>query len=210
MSAFKDLTGQKFTNLTAIERDFSKTSRVHWLCKCDCGNIRSVISKDLISGHSKSCGCLKIEALVKRSTTHNMGHSSEYKIFYDMLKRCHNPNSSHYHNYGGRGVSVCEEWRESFELFYTHIGPRPSTAHSVDRIDNNLGYQPGNVRWSTDIEQANNKRNTTRLSYNNMTMTLREWSEYTGIKLRSLRCRVDRGWSAERILTTPIPISSNL
>jgi len=130
--------------------------------------------------------------------------TKEYSAWHNIIDRCTNKNHKQFEHYGGSGIAICEEWRESFETFYNYIGPAPSPKHSIDRIDNSGNYEPGNVRWATWIEQARNKRNNRLLTYNEETLCAAEWSRKLDIKVQTLRTRLRRGWSAERALETPI------
>ena len=121
-----------------------------------------------------------------------------------MIQRCHSPNDPGYPYYGACGLSVCEAWRESFDVFIQDVGPRPSSRHTIERIDNDRDYEPGNVRWATMKEQSNNKRSNVRLEYKGETLTISQWSARTGIPANTIQNRVrKRGWTVERALTTP-------
>lgn len=206
---FIDLAGQRFGRLTVIERAPNLRPKVtRWLCRCDCGTEISVVSRYLITGDTRSCGCLKIEQLQERLTKHGSARkgkkTAEYNTLRVMMDRCHNPVSTSYPRYGGRGIFVCDRWRESFENFLADMGPRPSPEHSIDRIDNDGPYSPDNCRWATDVEQANNKRNNHRLEYAGRKQTIAEWARELGMSDRVIRSRIRYGWSDERILTEPI------
>ena len=161
-----DLTGQRFGRLTVLHRDGSTSCRhAAWKCQCDCGEVRTICGKHLRSGNTKSCGCLNRELLSEGlATTHGMTrHGREagvYGSWRSMRERCQNSNATHYAYYGGRGVTVCERW-ESFENFLADMGPRPEGL-SLDRINNEGNYEPGNCRWATRKQQAHNRRPATR------------------------------------------------
>lgn len=128
-------------------------SRVFWKCQCSCGEVLEVLSTALASGSVQSCGCLKVDRL----TTHGLSESPEYRAWWQMKQRCYNPRNERFHRYGGRGITVCPEWIRSFEAFFADMGKRPTRDHSIDRINNDAGYAPGNCRWATRSQQQRNK-----------------------------------------------------
>lgn len=134
--------------------------------------------------------------------THGQTDGPEYRAWCHMLSRCYNPNVCNYRNYGGRGIGVHNDWRHSFENFYNHIGPRPSKKHTLERIENNTGYQPGNVKWATNLEQSQNRRTTTRLEFNGESLTIRQWCYKTGLSYATLKQRIKKGWSISDAITT--------
>lgn len=159
LKAAADLTGSKFHRLTVIERVAQDgKGPVKWLCRCNCGKEIVVESYQLTTGGTKSCGCLRVENFVGMSTKHGMRKAPEYNSWDAMIQRCCNPNTKRYHYYGGRGITVCERWRNSFENFYADMGPKPTPKHSIDRINNDGNYEPGNCRWATQSEQNFNTR----------------------------------------------------
>lgn len=186
-----DLTGQTFGRLTVIRRDELLTSqRVRWVCRCQCGAHISVRAHQLSDGDTQSCGCLAIELLRQRSVSHGMSTSPEYGVWASMLSRCTNPNQDNYARYGGNGISVDQSWACSFEAFYNDMGPRPSPEHSIERIDNEMGYKPGNCRWATRLEQANNKSNNVRHVFEGNALTLPEIARQINMNPSALASRV--------------------
>lgn len=161
MGKLIDLTGRKFARLTVLERDVSAGpatggKRVKWRCRCDCGSVISAVGKNLILGNTRSCGCLKLDALVARSTTHGRSQDRVYRIWSSMLARCKYPSHDTYRFYGAKGVTVCERWNE-FNNFLADMG-EPGEGMTIDRKDASGNYEPSNCRWSTMAEQHNNLR----------------------------------------------------
>ena len=128
------------------------------IAQCECGTIKPVLYTYIKSGRSKSCGCWTRDNWKTINLKHNHTKTTEYRIWCNMKTRCTNPNVEHYKNYGGRGITICKQWLESFEQFYKDMGKRPE-GKTLDRIDNNKGYEPSNCKWSTYSEQARNRRN---------------------------------------------------
>lgn len=157
----ENFLGNRYNRLKVIG-EVEKQNRKRFLkCVCDCGQETVVRSDKLKSGHTKSCGCLQRERtrdVSSKAKTHGMANSSEYHIWCGMKARCFNENNKSYKNYGGRGITVCDRWRDSFENFYEDMGPRPSSIHQIDRINNDGNYEPGNCKWRTPSENCLNRR----------------------------------------------------
>lgn len=151
-----NLAGKVFTRLTARERDISRTRRVYWICECECGSSASVAAADLKSGHTKSCGCLNSESRKSKALRHGYNRTTTYVCWSNMLARCGNANRPDFKNYGGRGITVCERWLD-FANFLADMGEKPSGL-TIDRINNDGNYEPGNCRWATPSEQRRNQR----------------------------------------------------
>lgn len=195
--ALIDLTGRRFGRTTAIKY----LGKGRWLCRCDCGTETDVFGLNLRKGYTVSCGCYRKEVEGKAGIKHGLSESPEYKIWEGMVERCRNPNSRLYANYGGRGIKL--KWR-SFSAFYADMGPRNDAGLTIERINNDGHYEKSNCRWATREEQANNKTSSRLLSLNGCTMTLAQWSRYTGINDETIRTRIDRhGWRVDEALTTP-------
>ena len=198
--------GQKFGRLRITKQmgfnENSHSSRVE--CECECGKIIVVSMGHLKFGHTKSCGCLNRDLLVERSTTHGRGNTPEYRIWCGMRRRCSPGGSDEQRkHYFDRGIRVCKEWLGAggFEPFFSEIGERPTDAHTLDRIDNDQGYRPGNVRWATRLVQARNTRSNRLLTLRDKTQTVSEWEEETGLPISQ---RLHDGWSDVDAITRPM------
>lgn len=156
MGSFNDLTGQTFARLTALHRVANQGEHTMWRALCDCGTLINVRAQHLRNGNTKSCGCFDIDAVIARSTKHGGAYGPEYRSWAAMLQRCTNPKNKEWHNYGGRGIKVCERWFTAAN-FLSDMGARPQ-GKTLDRKDVNGDYEPGNCRWATPAEQAQNKR----------------------------------------------------
>lgn len=201
MSALKDLTGQRFGRLTVISRAENKGRRTCWRCHCDCGNDVVVIAENL-GKNVNSCGCLNCELTVQRLTKHGMAHTKIYHIWCGMMQRCNNPNNLGYPNYGGREIKVCERWFD-FQNFYDDVSKLEhfgEEGYTLDRIDNNGNYEPGNVRWANSKTQARNKRNSVGVKIEGVKVSLAQISETTGISYATLYARNKNGDCEDRLL----------
>ena len=163
MSKKLNLIGNQFGKLTVIKYAGTKNNRTAWLCKCECGNYTTVIGKNLKNGNTKSCGCLHVENARKLFTKHGKSHTRVYHIYSNILKRCTNTSNKDYKYYGGRGIAVCDEWKDNFQAFYDwSMSNGYKDNLTIDRINNDGNYEPSNCRWTTMKQQARNKRNITR------------------------------------------------
>jgi hypothetical protein len=191
------LQGQRFGRLTAlrfVKKPNSPKGHAGWICRCDCGSEVFVITNNLIKGNSTSCGCKLTESRYK----HGMSKTSVYRVWTSMWQRCTNPKSVEYHNYGGCGITVCDEWQD-FNQFITDMGMRPS-GFQLDRIDNNKGYYKENCRWTPQELNLNNRRVNRVITFDGFTGTIAQWAERLGINYRTLNNRINRGWPLELAL----------
>lgn len=202
----EDLTGRKFGRLTALEFSHSAKGQSIWKCKCDCGNETFVSAGHLKSGHTTSCGCFARERFNKMITTHGLTGTRLQGIWFSMKQRCFNKNNPAYKHYGGRGITICDEWKNDFKAFYDwSMANGYDECLSIDRIDVNGNYEPSNCRWATTEEQGFNKRTNRLLTYDGKTQPLNMWAKETGIDRSLIQARIDRlGWSVEQALTTPV------
>lgn len=156
-----DLTGQRFGRLVVLERAENLKGKAAWKCKCDCGKELIVSSNNLRRGNTASCGCYCKEQTSKSRKTHGLAQSRIYHTWNHVKDRCLNPSNNVFRHYGGRGITICEEWKNSFQAFYDHVSQLPhfgEKGYSIDRINNDGNYEPGNVRWATRSEQNKNRR----------------------------------------------------
>lgn len=201
---FRDLTGMVFNRFTVVEFEGVKKGQGRWLCRCECGAVASVTSARLKNGHTKSCGCWSHKFVAQSRTTHGQTGTRLYRIWVQIINRCTNARTPAYPDYGGRGITICDRWRSSFEAFAEDMGQPTSSAHTIDRIDNDSGYSMENCRWATKHEQARNTRGNTLITFNGETHCISEWADIVGIHQDVIGERIRRrGWSVERALTTP-------
>ncbi|KAA0770785.1 hypothetical protein DN392_22740 [Bacillus sp. BB51/4] len=207
-----DLTGKKFKMFTVLElsNEKDKNGKKKWKCQCECGEIRYILAQDLMQEKGqKSCGCIVKDRVREAQTTHGMSKHRLYGIWDAMKGRCYRETHESYMYYGGRGIKVCEEWKNSFENFMNWaLSNGYKDDLTIDRIDVNGNYEPSNCRWETMKEQANNRRphkrkNVKQITFDEKTMSLDDWSKETGINVCTLRQRINNGWSIEKALTTP-------
>jgi hypothetical protein len=199
----QDLTGQRFGRLVAIRRVPRPRHHTFWWCQCDCGGHAIAEASNLRKGCSTSCGCRITERARVLNRTHGRSGTREHRIWKNCKTRCYNTNNANYPAWGGRGITMCDEWRHDLARFFADMGPCPA-GHTLERIDNNGRYEPSNCRWASMREQSNNRRDNHRLTWDGQTHTIREWERLRGFKRSAVRARIHRGWSVERALTTPI------
>lgn len=193
------IAGYRFGNATALsDAGLNRYRQRIWNCQCDCGQpfvaVASAIHRGRVRGCARRC-------LVTNPSKANP--RPERAIRDNMIARCHCPTNKSYPRYGGRGIMVCDRWRNSFDDFLADIGPRPSAQHSIDRIDGTKGYEPSNCRWATYTEQARNTRRNHLVTMNGETRCIAEWVELLGVPERRVRTRLQRGWDPTEALTTP-------
>lgn len=172
------------------------------LCRCDCGALRSVQPQKLVSGQTFSCGCMAAEKASKRLKTHGMTGTPEYVSWQSMKNRCYREEDISYPNYGGRGITVCDRWRESFKAFYADMGPRPD-GMTLDRIEVNRNYEPANCRWATPLEQADNTRVARKLLVGRERINLSEAARRSGLSRSAINGRMARGMQADAAMQLP-------
>lgn len=193
------MTGQKFGRLTVLDRlhNHHDKKQTHWLCVCDCGNLVEVFGFMLRNGNTKSCGCLNKEII----TTHDKSNTRLYNIWTLMKARCYNKNNRAYHNYGGRGIAVCDVWRDNFQAFYDWSMVNGYTEGlSIDRINNDDNYTPDNCRWATRKQQNRNTRRNRMYTINGVTKCLQYWCDYYKLNRSTVCNRLNKNWSIEKAL----------
>lgn len=202
-----DLKGDRYGLLTVLSfcgKTTGKRPEKLWMCQCECGNTIKVRQNNLRSGHTKSCGCHMRKRITEVNKKHGMKNTSEYIAWQNMKGRCLNPRDKGYARYGGRGISVCNRWLNSFENFYLDMGAKPSPAHTLERIDFNKDYCPENCKWATYREQNRNYSRNVYIEYNGRTMCLKDWADEVGIANSLLRYRIRAGWPIDQALFRPV------
>lgn len=197
------MVGTKWNRWTVsvYDSDKSVNGRVYYKCVCDCGTIKSVRADGLKSGVSTSCGCFKKEKLIKRVTTHGMSKQPLHNKWISMTQRCSNPHGKRYKNYGGRDISVCKEWLNSFEAFYEWSMKNGYASNlTLDRIDNNGNYCPENCRYITNAQQQLNRSNNHYVAINGISKTIKEWCDLSGVNRNLFNWRLWYGWTGVKLL----------
>ncbi|HDR9285133.1 TPA: hypothetical protein QDB46_000187 [Burkholderia multivorans] len=221
-----DITGQRFGRLVVLGKGPKRPSKLggsNWICRCDCGNEVIAVGSSLRSGGRKSCGCLgkewapklgsNPEFIAKRASKQmKHGHkrknaaTAEYKTWLGMKRRCYDIKFKDYPNWGGRGIKVCDRWNDSFDAFFADMGPRPSSGHTIDRLDSNKDYEPGNCRWATVQEQGGeNRRGLISVEIDGTKFSsLKSACEAYGMPYTAVFDRIKRGIDIETAMKTPI------
>jgi hypothetical protein len=204
-----NLQGQTIGSWFVMEHAGVREGHTFWTCRCVCGTVRDLPAYRLKRRHSNSCGCEKGRKIQQANTKHGRCYTSEYHSWSAMNQRCHNPRAMNYDVYGGRGITVCDAWRHSFETFFADMGPRPTPGHSIERLDNDLGYSKANCIWGTRKEQSFNRRTTIHITYNSETLTAKEWEAKVGTPSRNILERLRQGWTVEDALFIPVSPNNN-
>lgn len=205
---YDEMPYHTFTYLTPVKIVEPINNRTTWLCKCKCGNYIKVTQKDLTTGNTKSCGCYSKENPNKK--THGLSKTRAYKVWIAIKKRCYNQKSSVYKYYGGKGITVCDEWLNDFQSFYEWLLSQgydetfPRGVQTIDRIDNTLGYSPANCRLITIGQQQRNKESLKKYEYNGEKHLICEWAEIYNIDEQLLRARLNLGWTFEEAIRFPL------
>lgn len=200
-----DLTGEQFGRWTVLQcAGRGKHGELQYKCRCECGTERIIRRSSLTSGNSKSCGCLSKDIAKKLNTSHGATHTRLYRIWAGIIQRCCNSRKRYeWEKYGGRGISVCDEWKNSFENFQKWALSNGYNEHlSIDRIDVNRGCFPENCRWATAKEQGNNTRSCRKITYKGKTKTMRGWEEEMGLSKGVIYWRLKHGWSEKEAIET--------
>src|SRR3990167_4430695 len=195
---FQALSGRRFHRLDVVARGANIGKAPGWQCRCDCGSTPLVRGQELTTGRVKSCGCLQRDRMI----THGKSSTPTWKSWAGMRRRCEKPGDENWAIYGGRGIAVCERWR-SFENFLADMVERPSGL-SIDRIDNDGNYEPGNCRWATDTQQGRNTSANRLIEHGGRTMPLVAWADECGLEAGTIYRRLKLGWSTARALSTPL------
>ncbi len=202
MGKVSNLESRLFGRWVVLEKAGAKNRNLYYLCKCVCGMEKRVSGQSLLSGDTRSCGCLHSEIVKKIFTTHGAADTKEYIVWEGMRARCRNRNKQDFKNYGGRGIKVCDRWLNSFENFIEDMGLCPDGL-TIERMDNDGNYSPKNCRWGTRKEQALNRRSNNVLVYRGISKTVSEWAEMLNVERSAIVHRLERGWSIEDTLEKP-------
>ena len=206
--AYEDLTRRRFGRLVVVSREMralpSGKRMGVWLCRCDCGTEKTITTDNLVRGTTRSCGCLHKDVVTK----HGLSLDPLYQTWNKIWHRVNNPHDKDYRWYGGRGIVMDPEWAENFSSFRSwvldNLGPKPSQTHSMDRLENDLGYLKGNLRWATPVVQQNNKRSNRLITWNGETLNLTQWCSRLGLNYNAVRMRIIvMKWPIDLAFTVP-------
>ncbi len=204
-SRVNDLSGRRFERLVVLLFSGSRNGDATWLCRCDCGVEKIIRAQCLINGNTLSCGCLARERTTAVHKLHGesslRNRTKEYRTWVCMRYRCLNVKNRQYKNYGGRGITICERWMESFQNFLSDMGRRPK-GMTLDRINNDGPYSPENCRWADWKTQANNRRGNKMITFRGVSLTAPQWSKKIGVHKTTLRMRVRNGWPIDVVLSS--------
>lgn len=195
--------GMKFNRLTVVEKaEKGIYGHPRWACRCDCGSPLTAKQGDIVAGRVKSCGCLARDLKIERNTRHGMFGTPEYNAWNKMMGRCLNEKDTSFPRYGGRGITICAKWR-NFVGFFEDMGLRPSPEYSLDRINNDGNYEPGNCRWATRSQQGRNRSTTRYVIFDGITKPLPDWCDLLGVGYDIVLQRMQKGYSFVDAVTTP-------
>lgn len=202
---FKDLTGETFGKWVVLERSQNdQKQHAMWLCRCECGNTSIVRSADLTHGKSTNCGCVRRDIVGARFRTHGKTRKCRaYGIWKAIKQRCLYKRHVSRKSYSARGITICDEWKDNFEQFLLDMGECPP-GMTIERIDNDRGYEPENCRWATMSDQCNNKRSNRTLEHNGVKLSMARWARLFGLNYSLLRSRLNLGWDIGRALNEPV------
>ena len=195
----KDITGNRYGMLVVLGYESTRKCGAYWLCRCECGQEKAIRGASIKNGSIVSCGCYGRY----RGIRHGLSRSTEKQIWEHMIARCENPNEPGYELYGGRGIRVCDRWRNSLADFVADMGRRPSRSHSIDRKNNDGNYELSNCRWATPKEQVRNRSITLRIEHLGESKPLAEWCEQFGLDYEAVYYRMRRGYTPETGLFAP-------
>jgi hypothetical protein len=205
MTKLIDVVGQKFGRYLVIAKSNKRTkaNKQMVFCKCDCGTEREVVVNNLRSGLTTSCGCWKDEKTGARMKKHGFSKNNMYYRYRAMIRRCYDPLHKEFHNYGGRGIKVCDRWLNSVENYMEDMGEAPFYMASIDRIDNDGDYFKENCHWATKKEQSINRRTTKMIEFNGESLCLADWARKLGFDKQVVQKRLKRGWTVEEAIKSP-------
>jgi len=204
----RDLSGQRFSRLLVLSIDhevkYSKTTEKYWKCRCDCGNIKAISEQKLLNGDTRSCGCFRKKVTGDNSRTHGKSRIRIHRIWCGIKARCNDKKNN---RYGGRGITVCPEWRDFLTFHAWAMANGYADQLTIDRIDNDGNYEPSNCRWADNKTQARNTSTNRMITYNGETKSVSDWADIYSLKASVIIRRLNRGWDVERTFNTPLCIN---